>query len=217
MNDRVRREKERAQRSYLFLDENKNDFTSITVVAANISILQTEIQKLDELGADKVSATTGSKDVTIHRGDLRDALRDAMQDVSDMWKPMAKNYENAHNKFRMPYGSDQLLIDTAGSFIEEATPLEADFIARGMDENFIADLTAKRDAFAASIDESDDAKLDRVGVNAQFSDPVRKCRAVIEDVDPIVKMVYRDNPGKLAEWLSASRVERPPKKANLQS
>ena len=212
MNDRVRREKERAQRSYLFLDENKNDFTSIPVVAANVAILQTEIQKLDDLGEDKVSATSGSKDVTINRGDLRDALRDAMQDVSDMWKPMAKNFENAHNKFRMPYGSDQLLIDTAGSFIEEAAPLEAAFIARGMPANFIADLTAKRAAFAASIDESDDARLERVGVNAQFTEPVRKCRAAIEDVDPIVKMTYRTNPGKLAEWLSATHVERSPKK-----
>lgn len=212
MNDRIRREKERAQRSYLFLDENKGDFTSIPVVAANIAILQTEIQKLDDLGADKVSATSGSKDVTIHRGDLRDALRDAMQDVADMWKPMAKNYENAHNKFRMPHGSDQLLIDTAGSFIAEAKPLEADFIARGMPANFIADLTAKRDAFAEAIDESDDARLERIGVNAQFTDPVRKCRAAVDDVDPIVRMVYRTNPGKLAEWLSASRVERPEKK-----
>ena len=212
MNDRVRREKERAQRSYLFLDENKNDFTSIPVVAANVAILQTEIQKLDDLGEDKVSATSGSKDVTINRGDLRDALRDAMQDVSDMWKPMAKNHENAQNKFRMPYGSDQLLIDTAGSFIEEAAPLEAAFIARGMPANFIADLTAKRAAFAASIDESDDARLERVGVNAQFTEPVRKCRAAIEDVDPIVKMTYRTNPGKLAEWLSATHVERSPKK-----
>ncbi len=131
MNDRVRREKERAQRSFLFLDENKNDFTSITVVAANIAILQAEIQKLDDLGADKVSATSGSKDVTIHKADLRDALKDALQDIADMWKPMAKNYENAQNKFRMPHGaSDQLWVDTAGSIIAEAAPLEADFIAR---------------------------------------------------------------------------------------
>ena len=160
--------------------------------------MQTEIQKLDDLGADKVSATSGSKDVTINRGDLRDALKDAMRDVSDMWKPMAKNYENAQNKFRMPYGSDQLLIDTAGSFIEEAAPLEAAFIARGMPTNFIADLTAKRDAFDAVVNESDAARLERVGVNAQFPEPVRKCRAAVEDVDPIVKMTYRTNPGKLA-------------------
>ena len=64
---------------------------------------------------------------------------------------MAKNYENAQNKFRMPYGSDQLWVDTAGSFVAEAAPLEADFIARGMPTNFIADLTAKRGAFDAVL------------------------------------------------------------------
>ena len=214
MNDRIRREKERAQRSYLFLDENKNDFTSIPIVAANAAILQAEIQKLDDLGADKVSATSGSKDVTIHKGDLRDALKDALQDISDMWKPMAKNYENAQNKFRMPNSaSDQLWVDTAGSFIAEAAPLEADFIARGMPTNFIADLTAKRSAFDEVVNESEAARLERVGVNAQFTEPVRKCRAAVEDVDPIVKMTYRTNPGKLAEWLSATHVERTPKSA----
>ena len=215
MNDRIRREKEMFQRAYLFLDENKDDFTSIPVVAASAVILQTETQKLDDLGADKVSATGGAKDVTLHKGDLRDALKDAMQDVADMWRPMAKNYENAQNKFRMPYGNnDQLLIDTAGSFIEEAAPLEAAFIARGMPANFIADLTAKRTAFDEVVNESDAARLERVGVNAQFTEPVRKCRAAVEDVDPIVKMTYRTNPGKLAEWLSATHVERPPKKVS---
>lgn len=212
MNDRIRREKESFQRCYLFLVENKNDFTAIPAVAASVTVLQTELQKLDDLGAEKVSAIDDSKDVTIHKGDLRDALDDAMQDVADMWKPMAKNYDNAENKFRMPRGgSDQLKIDKAGSFIEEAEPLEADFIARGMSANFVADLTAKRDAFEAVVNDSDASRMKKVGVNAQFSEPVKKCRAVIEDVEPIVKMVYRTNPGKLAEWLSASHVERAPK------
>ena len=104
------------------------------------------------------------------------------------------------------------MIDTAGSFVVEAEPIEADFIARGMSANFIADLTAKREAFEAVVNESDAARMERVGVNAQFYEPVKKCRAAVEDIDPIVKMVYRTNPGKLAEWLSATHVERPPKK-----
>ena len=214
MNDRIRREKEMFQRVVLFLDENKNRFYFDSGGCGGSAVLQAEIQTLDELGADKVSATSGSKDVTIFRGDLRDALEDAMQDIADMWKPMAKNHENAQNKFRMPYGSDQLLIDTAGSFIEEAAPLEAAFVDRGMPTNFIADLTAKRSAFDEVVNESEAARLERVGVNAQFTDPVRKCRAAVEDVDPIVKMTYRTNPGKLAEWLSATHVERSPKKPN---
>ena len=213
MNDRIRRDYEMFQRVLLFLDENKDDFTAIPAVAAKVTILQTETQKIADLGAEKVSTTAGAKDATIYKGDLRDALEDAMQNIADMWKPMAKKHENSHNKFRMPRNNnDQLRIDTAGSFIEDATPLKADFIARGMPANFIADLTAKRDAFEAVDNESEAARLDRIGVNAQFSDPVKLCRTAVEDVDPIVKMVYRTTPGRLAEWLSACHVERAPKK-----
>ena len=212
MEDRVRREYEMFQRVLLFMDENKTDFTAIPAVAAQIIILQTETQKIGDLGAEKVSATSGAKDTTIYKGDLRDALRDALQNISDMWRPMAKDHEKAENKFRMPRGSDQLLIDTAGSFIEDATPIKADFIARGMPSNFITDLTAKRDAFETVDNESEAARLERIGVNAQFSDPCKNCRAAVDDVDPIVKMVYRTNPGKLAEWLSACHIERAPKK-----
>lgn len=212
MNDRERREYEMYLRAFLFLQSNSADFASIAAVAADVAVLQAETARLSALGADKVATTTGALDATVYKGDLRDALRDAMQDIADMWRPMAKHYENAQHKFRMPRGSDQLMIDTAGSFIADAEPLKNDFIARGMDKNFIIDLTAKRDAFAAVVNESEAARLARIGTNAEFREPLKKCRAAIEDVDPIVKMVYRTNPAKLAEWLSATHVERAPKK-----
>lgn len=132
MNDRNRRIYEMSVRTADFLTANASDFESIAAVAAAIALLQTETPKIRDLGAEKVSMTGEALDATIHKGDLRDDLRDAMQNIADMWRPMAKNYENAQNKFRMPNGSDQLMIDTAGSFIADAVPLEADFVARGM-------------------------------------------------------------------------------------
>ncbi len=209
MNDRERREYEMYLLALLFLKNHAADFKNIPAVAAAVAILQTETQKLAGLGADKVSATVGTKDAYIHKGDLRDALEDAMLNIAGMWRPMAKNYQNAENKFRMPNGSDQLMIDTAGSFAADATPLEADFLARGMQPlDFIADLTTKRDAFNAVVNETSAARLERIGVNADFREPLKRCRAAVADVNPIVKMVYRTNPAMLAEWLTASHVER---------
>ena len=209
MNDRDRREYEMSLRALLYLNKYFDILKSIPAIITAKDTLQTETDALGELGADKIGATVDSKDATIHKGDLRDAMDDAMQDVADMWKPMAKNYQDAKNKFRMPRGgSDQLKIDTCGQFIEDATPLEADFTARGMPAGFVADLTAKRDAFDAVVNESEAARLDRIGVNAQFREPLKKCRAAVDDVDPIIKMVFRNDPGKRAEWLSASHIER---------
>jgi hypothetical protein len=181
---------------------------NIPVVAAALLVLQTEAPKIAALSAEKVSATGDAKDKTIHRGDLRDALDDAMQDISDMWKPMAKHYENAENKFRIPRGSDQLMISYARSFAVEAEPIKAAFIGRGMNADFIADLIAKSDAFADAIQISETAKGERVGVNAGFKTPVQKCKEAVEDITPVVKMHFRTDASKLAEWLTASHVER---------
>jgi len=209
MNDRERRLYEMFLRVLTFLQANAADFADIPAVAAVVTILLAETPVLGNLGEAKVSDTTTSKDKTIFRGDKRDAVRDAMEDIADMWKPMAKNYQNAENRFRMPRGvSDQVLIDTARSFVAQATPLRDDFVARGMPSNFINLLTAKIDAFEASIQESSTAKIERVGTNASFKPSLDACREAVADVDPIVKMVYRANAQKRAEWLVASHVER---------
>ncbi|HQU85522.1 MAG TPA: hypothetical protein PKY59_20475 [Pyrinomonadaceae bacterium] len=208
MNDRERRLYEMFLRVLTFLQANAADFDNIPAVAAVVTVLLAETPVLGNLGEVKVTDTSTAKDKTIFRGDNRDAVRDAMQDISDMWKPMAKNYQGASNRFAMPHGSDQLLIDTARSFVVEATPLRDDFVARGMPANFIADLTAKIDAFEDSISESSTARIERVGTNASFKPSLDACREAVADVDPIVKMVYRANAQKRAEWLVASHVER---------
>ena len=208
MNDRERREYEMYLRALLYLNKYFDILKDIPAIAAARDTLQTETDRIGDLGADKVDATGDSKDATIYKGDMRDALRDAMQDIASMWRPMAKNHQDAQNKFRMPRGSDQLMIDTAGQFIEDATSLEGDFTARGMNAGFVVDLTAKRDAFDAVVNESEAARLDRIGVNAQFREPLKKCLAAVHDVDPIIEMVFRNDPGKRAEWISASHIER---------
>ncbi len=208
MNDRERREYEMFLRVLLFLNKYFDLLKNIPAIVAARDILQEETEKLAALGAEKVDATVDSRDATIYKGDSRDELRDAMQNIADMWKPMAKNYQNSHNKFRMPHGSDQLLIDTAGQFITDATPLEQDFVARGMRAGFVAELTAKRDTFETIDNETEAARLERIGVNAGFREPIKKCRAAVADISSIIEMVFRPDPGKRAEWLSASHVEK---------
>lgn len=208
MNDRERRVYEMVLRVLAFLLANAADFAHIPLVGQTVTIFQTEKETLGALGADKATKTAGAKDKTIFRGDAREALRDAMEFIGAMWRPMAKNHGGATNKFYFTYGSDQLLIDDAGRFIAEATPLRPDFMARGMDGNFIVDLIAKRDAFIDSIEQASSAKGARIGTNAGFAEPLRRCREGVEDIDPIVKMVYRDNASKLAEWLAASRIDK---------
>jgi hypothetical protein len=118
MNDWERRVFAMVLRVLAFLLANAADFAHIPIVAQTVTLLQAEKETLSELGAEKVTKTVDAKDKTIFRGDARQSLRDVMEFIADFWRPMAKNHGGAVNKFHFTFGSDQLLIDDAGRFID---------------------------------------------------------------------------------------------------
>jgi hypothetical protein len=72
-------------------------------------------------------------------------------------------------------------------------------------KNYIKLRLVKR---AATVNESDTARRERVGTNAALDAPIKTCKTLIEDFDPIIKMHFRDNPQVRAEWLVASHIQR---------
>lgn len=211
MNDRYRRIYEAAQRVLAFIAANLAIFSDVPIVAAMKTELSDTLDALENLGADKVTKTGASRDTSLHRGDARENLRDAMQHVADMWKRIAPKTGGDLNKFRMPRGGDTDIISTAESFAEQLPAVAAEFTSRGFPADFVANLQTDIDAFAQSVGGAEQARIARVGTNAAFDQPVKTCKNLIEDLDPIVKMKFAANPQKLAEWLVASHVERAPK------
>ena len=55
-------------------------------------------------------------------------------------------------------------------------------------------------------------KAEHVAATADMSAKVRQGMIKVRILDGIVRNVYANNPGKLAAWLSASHVEKAPKK-----
>lgn len=194
-----------------FMSANSADFQAVPFVAATVAELQTETAKIAALAADKVQNTAAAKDSTVFRGDARDALRDAMEDISDTWKSGAAGDSEAVNKFRMPRGVDQNLIASAKAFAVEAETNKQFFLDRGMPADFVTELTAKTNSFEQFVSVSQSAKGERIGTNAAFDEPARRGKKLVISLEPIVKRIYRSNPQKTAEWLVASHIERAPK------
>jgi hypothetical protein len=208
MNDRIRRLYEMFSRVLNFMTANAADFQAIPFVAATVAELNTEAAKISALAADKTQFTAASKDSTIFRGDARDALRDAMDDIVDVWKSASTSNNDAQNKFRMPRGSDQNIIAAAKAFATEAETNKQIFIERGMPDDFIVDLRAKSSAFETAVNAAESVRGVRVGTNAAFDEPTQKCQKLVSDLEPAVKRTYRSNPQKMAEWTVARHVER---------
>ena len=211
MNDRYRRIYEAAQRVLTYISANLAAFTDVPAVAEMKTEMADATATLENLGADKATKSGASKDMTLRRGDARDRLLDLMQNVTDMWKRIAPKTGGDVNKFRMPRGGDQDILAVARSFAEQIVPLKAEFTNRAFPADFVESLQAAIDDFAEAVGGSETARRERVGTNAAFDEPIKTCKNLIDDFDPIVKMVFRDNPQKLAEWLVAAHVERAPR------
>ena len=68
------------------------------------------------------------------------------------------------------------------------------------------------DAFEASFFSTASAKAEHVAATADMSAKVRQGMIKLRVADGYVRNRYANNPGKLAAWLSASHVEKAPKK-----
>ncbi len=68
------------------------------------------------------------------------------------------------------------------------------------------------DAFEASFSNTASATAEHVEATADTAAKVRQGMVIVRVLDGIVKNRYANDPGKLAAWVSASHVEKAPKK-----
>lgn len=109
--------------------------------------------------------------------------------------------------------SDANMLAKARAFHTESLVYDADFIAYGLPATFRADLNSLADAFEASFSNTASATAEHVAATADTSAKVREGMIIVRILDGIVKNKYTNDPGKLAAWISASHVEKPPKKS----
>jgi hypothetical protein len=67
-------------------------------------------------------------------------------------------------------------------------------------------------AFEATFGATATATAEHVSATAETASKLRQMNISVRILDGIVKNKYANNPGKLASWVSASHVEKAPKK-----
>ena len=143
----------------------------------------------------------------------RENLRDEMSDISRTAKSMEYEFDGISNKFQFQRNmSDADMLAKARAFVTEASTYSANFKVYGLPGTFIADLSNMADAFEASFSNTAAATSGHVAATADTSAKIRQGMVIVRTLDGIVRNVYANNPGKLAAWLSASHVEKAPKK-----
>jgi hypothetical protein len=203
------REDERNIRSNDFLQESKADFAANTYATTQIEALRAEIETVEDAREEQISSDGGARQNYEIAETANAELKEAMDDVIDFAVTMADEIEGIEEKFRRTRtGGKRARLARARAIAADALPYKSIFIGRGLEDNFIENLKAKADALEQALAGAVSETGKRVGATSQKTLSIKKSSRIVENLDPIVRKRYRDNPAKLAAWNYASRVWR---------
>ena len=169
---------------------------------------------LDENGALRSSANATKLTQTGFRRMKRSEVKSFLVSMSETARDIAKNDAAFVNKFRIQHHNvnDAVLLETARAFYADSEAVEAKFTDYGFEEDFRDDLDVLIDEFDAAINGQDSALRERVAANATIDELLDAALNGRRTLLVIVPNIFRNNPGKLADWASASHIEKLPKK-----
>ena len=213
MTDAERRRIEGLDSTQNYAANNAADFPAGSVQETQIAIIRAELALVDGFTADQAAGRGDAGSAFENKDTARENLHERMKPIADIAKVMEYEFDGIAERFKMPRNrTDQDMLATARAWIVELVPFDADFQRYGLDRNFIADLTAAADAFENSMAAPETAVAERVAATAEIGASIRRAMIAHRIVVAVMKVKYANNPGKLAAWLSASHIEKAPKR-----
>jgi hypothetical protein len=209
MNDNYRLTIQTLVRSRETFAQNVNDFSAGGAALQLYAELQTTITDIEEranaFGAGRTGAQQGAQTIN----DAREELLAAMFAIREASKVM-----EVEDKFPYPpRRNDEELLQLAGVYATNALPLKAQFITHELPSSFLEDLAADKAAFQAAKSERLNAVGDHIAAREELDDALARGVEILRKLTSLMKVRYANNPGKLAEWLAASHIPRPSRRA----
>lgn len=213
MNDSEIRRLQMFQRVRDFGIEHGGDFPNTSLAQQLFTSLTEVITELGGQATSEVSGRGSARQSTETRSQARAALRDALEAISRTARAMAGDVPGLDDKFRVPRNNgDQLLLNAARAFVNDAEPLRPQFVAHELPTTFLVDLQADIDELEAAISRQASSVGDHVAARAGIDDAIDRGTQVVRKLHAIVRNKYANNPMILAEWTSASHTERAPRR-----
>lgn len=174
-----------------------------------LALLVAVITEMEGHASAQDSGKRAAKERTALKNVALIQLRQDLDAVSRTARAMALAMPGLGDKFHMPKGlSAQACLIAARSFAADAEPLKSEFIRRGLAASFLEDLNAH----IAALEEEINSKAQKTGAHVAatvaVSDAAERGRKAVRELDAVVRNIFRNDPSALAEWESASHVER---------
>jgi len=209
MNDTDRLTHQMLVRSRETFAQSLDEFSAGGAAHALFADLQAAITNVEQKAAAYGTGRSDAKHGTQTRSATREALLADLFSIREAAKVM-----NVEEKFPYPSrNNDEQLLQLADVYATNALPLRAQFIAHELPVNFLGDLAAAKFAFQASIADRLNAVGDHIAAREELDDAVAHGVEIVRKLTSLMKVKYANNPGKLAEWMAASHIQRPPRRA----
>ena len=103
---------------------------------------------------------------------------------------------------------NQGLLTLTRTYGNDAFPLKAELVKRGLGADFIDDLLAAAQAFDAVLNEKAKRLGKQIAAMAELEQKIERGLRLVRELSVIVRNVYAGDLAKLALWESASNVEK---------
>jgi hypothetical protein len=162
-------------------------------------------EKANAFGAGRTGAQQGTQTIN----DTREELLAAMFAIREVSKVMG-----VEDKFPYPpRTNDEQLLDLAGIYATNALPLKAQLITHELPADFLEDLAADKAAFQAAKSGRLNSVGDHIAAREELDDALARGVEILRKLTSLMKVRYANEPGKLAEWMAASHIPRPSRRA----
>ena len=213
MNDSERRKRETFLRSCGFGDAHASDFADGSLAKQYFAALLAVCGEIDHLAATEINAFGSARSGTDLRQQARDAIIGDLQSLRRTALAMRDEVPGIEAKFRIPYdNNDRTLLSAARAALADATPIKARFLAHELPADFLEDLAADIAALEAAMSDQATGTGNHVSAAAAIDEAIGRGMALLRKLDAIMRNKYANNAAVLAEWTSASHVERAPKR-----
>lgn len=209
------------RRNYAMLVRSRDFFaTRATIFPATsrggelFATLETVLGEIESNAEAKVLHASAAAQGTASRGATRDILCATLKAWSRTARAIAADIPGFDKLFRLPRGiNDQTLLSTARAFLTNAEPHKAEFVRNEFAPTFHEDLRALVNEFEQSISNQNQSLGARVSATRAVKTAIARGVALVRQLDAIVRNKFSADPAALAEWDSATHVERAPRRA----
>lgn len=201
-----------------FGDVNGSLFKDTKAVGYFVN-LKALVAEAREFGSLRQSSGSAKVSNTQHKGVLKRSVTAYLRSIARAANLKEEEEEDFVNELIVPRGNlnYQRTIEVALSFIEKGTPIEASLKLYGLQAGTFAELTEDTADLEQANRQQGSAATTTVGANARLENALKGILDMRRKIGEIAKGVLADNPQKLAEWLTASHIEKSSGSSNTPS